>query len=302
LIVNASTGTAARASLTLVNRHALPGDAPYRRAETTDGRFDLRSVLPGAYYLTATTNGELLTGSLALNVSTEDRDGLILGLTAGHNLSGKVLAEGALAATNLAAVAVTLKPVPPALPGPAHDPVVESNTTLVMPVVRSTSRNGMLTFRDVRPWNYSVEVSHPFEEAYVKSIRLGTVDVLAAGLTLEGPPVDTLEVVLSSPGGRIEGVVFDSAQRTADGFRVVLIPERRERRDLYREVWTDNNGRFEILNLPPENYQLFAWEFEEYQMWLDPHFLRLYEGKGVPVRIEKGSRAIVKLQAIPPWF
>jgi hypothetical protein len=121
------------------------------------------------------------------------------------------------------------------------------------------------------------------------------------GLTMGQELLDELEVVLAAPGARVDGQVLDRMERPAVALRVVLIPEDRERRSLYRHTWTDEDGRFQMKNLSPGNYDLFAWEFVENEMWLDRDFLRLYEDKGVAIRLEKGRRALVTLHTIPPW-
>ena len=83
--------------------------------------------------------------------------------------------------------------------------------------------------------------------------------------------------------------------------RVVLLPDKdnRRRRDLYRTVLPDREGKFQIRNLPPGDYPVFAWEFVEDDAWPDPNYLALYEGKGVPVHIEESTPRKLTLQTIP---
>jgi hypothetical protein len=306
-IVDARTGNPIRfAQLGLMNSRSRLENAPsplYRTVAITDGRFDLRSVLPGRYDLVVESASPRLIGHLVLDVNEDDIEGLFVPLRAGLDLSARVSGEASsgVEKIDISRARVTLKPQLPAVVGPTHIPAARAET-LAFPPVTAAPTNGLLVLRGIQPWRYSVEVSHPFDDAYVKSIRLGSVDVLARGLTVEGPFAEQLEVVLASPGGRIEGQVLDAKDMPADILRVVLIPDQRERRDLYRHVWTDNAGRFEMRNLPPGDYQLFAWEFVDNEMWLDRDFLRLYEGKGIPVRLEEGGRRILKVNAIPPWF
>ncbi len=306
-IVDARTGETIRfAQLCLMDarrRSENPSGSLYRTVAITDGRFDLRGVLPGTYDLVVESNSHRLVGHIVLEVKEDNIEGLLVPVRAGVDLSVRVSGEVSpgVQKIDISRARVTLKPQPPAAVGPPHIPAAATEA-LAFPPVAASRNNGLLVLRGIQPWRYSVEVSHPFDDAYVKSIRLGSVNVIARGLTVEGPFDEELDLVLAAPAGRIEGQVFDSKNMPADMLRVVLIPEQRERRDLYRNVWTDDAGRFEIRNLPPGDYRLFAWEFVDQDAWLDSDFLRLYEAKGIPVRLQEGSRRILNVVAIPPWF
>lgn len=50
------------------------------------------------------------------------------------------------------------------------------------------------------------------ENYYVKSIRLGTVDVLNAGLHVDIPPEEQLEIVVDGGGAAVEGSVVNVKQ------------------------------------------------------------------------------------------
>jgi len=84
---------------------------------------------------------------------------------------------------------------------------------------------------------------------------------------------------------------------------VVLIPDaaRRDRRDLYKKVFSDNAGKFQLTGIAPGNYKLFAWEFVEDGAWEDPEFMRIYEDVGKTVRVAENGREAVDINLIPPW-
>jgi hypothetical protein len=177
--------------------------------------------------------------------------------------------------------------------------------TLEIPPVRGTLNNGVLEFRGISPWDYAIEVGHPFENAYVKAIRLGKFDVLAEGLHVEGPLQGELEIELAAPAGHIQGHMLDAAQKPISALRVVLLPDaprRRGHQRLQRSTLTDDAGYFQFGQLPPGDYRVFAWEFTEDGSWLDADFIRLYEDKGVRVHIEEGSRENLEIRPIPPWY
>jgi hypothetical protein len=321
-IVNMATGTVVpKAEVLLFRRNSARGAPPARTATSADGSFDLRNILPGSYIMVGmSSDGQTPSrGAIALDIRDADVNNLRVPLTAGHDLSGRVFIEAAgRSADELLNVVVTLRPDAPSttglLPSPTLiEPTIAGNVNYAeaglrpmveIPPVRGAASDGILALRGIGPWDYAVEVSHPLKDTYVKSIRLGVIDVLGNRLHVDGPFRDTLDVVLASPAGRIEGQLVDMAQKGVDAMPVVLVPDaqHRGRRDLYRNVLTDDDGRFQFGNLPPGDYWLFAWEFIEEGSWLDSEFLRLYEDKGTPVHVDQGSREVVEVRPIPAWY
>jgi hypothetical protein len=307
--------------LLLFQSGAFRGSPPFLTVESANGTFDVRNILPGTYTIVALSKdgNPRLMGSLVLDVSTADVTDLRIPVAAGFALKGQVSIPASNGnANDLSSVSVTLWPFAPSttglLPSPTFiEPIVRGTftyseaglrPTLEVPPIRSSLNNGALEFRGILPWSYAVEVHQPFENAYVKSIRLGKVDVLAEGLHIGGPLQDELEIELASPAGQIEGLVLDAARKAVRSLKVVLMPDapRRGRQDLLQSTLTDDAGRFQFGQLPPGDYRVFAWEFTEDGSWLDADFIRLYEDKGAPVHIVQGSREKLEIRPIPPWY
>jgi hypothetical protein len=80
---------------------------------------------------------------------------------------------------------------------------------------------------------------------------------------------------------------------------VVLVPRRRDRRELYRATRTDDEGRFSIRGIAPGGYQLFAWAEPPEGAWMDPEFLKPFETAAVPIDIKEKSRETVQLKLLP---
>src|SRR5262249_31646419 len=153
---------------------------------------------------------------------------------------------------------------------------------------------------DVSPGHYRVNVYVP-PGGYVKSMRTGNVDVLDAGLQLDRAPENPLEIVIGVNAGAIEGSVANAAGQNLPNRTVTLIPDARQRNrsDLYRYVATDRTGRFRLEDIPPGDYELFAWEEIERGAWQDPDYLQTYRGRGKSIHITEGSRESVQLTVIP---
>ena len=161
--------------------------------------------------------------------------------------------------------------------------------------------DGSFTLSNVTPSRYQVHIFGIPEDYYIKSVRLGDKDVLESGLDFTAGATGTLEIVVSSNGGQIEGVVLNADEQTVSAARVVLVPDepRRAQSRFYRDASTDQYGRFTIKGIAPGGYKLFAWEDVEDGAYESPDFLKPFEGLGEPKSIREGSRESAQLKLIP---
>jgi hypothetical protein len=226
---------------------------------------------------------------VAVDVGEADVDGVVLTLRAGFPLRGKIYVEGQASSTPVSAD--LLRNVLPFL-RPMGD-------TLFVGTTRpEISSDGSFVISQLLSGSYSVSLSGLPPDYYVKAVRFENIDVLREGLTLEGPPEASLDILVSPNAGRIEGTVM-TADGPIAGVQVVMIPRDRTRADLYKFANTDQNGRFTIRGIPPGQYKLFAWEEIETNAFRDPEFLRLYEELGKAVGIVEGDRVTVDVRLIP---
>jgi hypothetical protein len=80
---------------------------------------------------------------------------------------------------------------------------------------------------------------------------------------------------------------------------VVLVPEVRQRTDLYRTTITDPGGRFRLDRIAPGDYKVFAWTEVEADAWFDAEFMRNYENRGQPIQLKEGVTEPVQSTPIP---
>jgi hypothetical protein len=147
-------------------------------------------------------------------------------------------------------------------------------------------------------------VEASLENSYVKSIKLGNSDVLNDGLRIQSVRDNSsLEVVISMRGGTLEGRILDSEKMPASNSTVVLVPEtsRRQRGDLYKNVYADDSGHYRLTGIAPGNYKLFAWERIEDGAWQDPDFIKLYENRGTSVRVQEDQHGTMDTTLIRAW-
>jgi hypothetical protein len=264
-----------------------------------NGTFEIRDVAPGSYRIHAqlipdSTNFQLSIADLlknvsqaAVDVSNADVDNVLVSFTPGFSLRGRIEIQGSVTSTSWqpTGMMVFLQPqestlMPPSLP-------------------QNLKADGTFTIENVQPGDYRVTIEGQPPNSYIKSALLGRVDVLN-GFNLSGPTTDSLEVVLSTAAGEIEGTVVDSDRKPMRGVQVVLIPSaQRTRPDLYHIAASDQNGHFTMSTVVPGDYRLFAWEDLEPYAYMDPDFLRKYEDQGTSLVVLESSKSTIETKMIP---
>jgi len=165
----------------------------------------------------------------------------------------------------------------------------------------SIQADGAFFFRNLPPDVYSIQVAGAPEDAYLKSVKLGSLEVLETGIPLQRQSDFPLEVLFSPRGARVEGTVKRSDGTPVAGAQVVLVPEASKRRwrHLYRTAFTDADGNFLLRGAAPGTYKVFAWEEIDAGAWLAADVMAAVEDSGETVRLEESASARVELKPIP---
>src|SRR6185295_11946962 len=103
----------------------------------------------------------------------------------------------------------------------------------------------------------------------------------------------SFEILLSSKVGMITGEVRDEAGQPMPGSQVVLIPNRRDRTELFRPVTAASAGRFTIPSIAPGEYTLAAWEAMEPYAYFSPEHIAQAERAGKSIRVSESSNQTV---------
>jgi hypothetical protein len=336
VVVNGTTGRPGPATLIAIPKKSSPNMAVLTGNADSNGVFDLAGAMPAtSYSLFATTTtantagipaatvaaaaaagvtlpgaGTTLLGYVPVEVSNMDVDGVKVVTTPGINLTGRVVIEGRSRSDNdpdLARMRVGLRRDPDniATPGPlAAQPATTAPGTAPVPARPpngAVSGTGDFT-ATINTGDFKVTVSPLPPNTFIKTIRMGNVDVLSQGLQIYGQPDSALEVIIGSGGSELTGTVTNSAMRITPNAVVVLVPDSlnlQRRPDLYRSGATDHEGRFKLQNVLPGTYKLFAWEYASPDAWFDPAFMQLYEAFGKPVSVREGEKQDIAANVIP---
>jgi 5-hydroxyisourate hydrolase-like protein (transthyretin family) len=289
------------------------------RYEASDGSFEIRNLSPGKYTLTATLPRQqpaaappdisTLTpeersalfrfdmaedrqrprASTVLNVVNADVEGLTLTVGTGYSISGRFRIE-----TNTASPPMQIESLRILLSSPSMGRFNEFANML-----DSTAADGSFRLSSILPGEYSLFVFGVPAGFYVKHARLGGADVLNGVFRVSGPQSDTLDILISSNVGSVAGVATDAAGQPASGAHVVLIPNNRERTELFRPVSSDSTGRFNIPLVVPGDYILAAWDAIEPNAFFDPELIRQAERLGKAIRVAESSNQTTTVTSIP---
>ena len=82
-------------------------------------------------------------------------------------------------------------------------------------------------------------------------------------------------------------------------FRPCWCPRLVARQALYRNEFTDQEGRFTFRGITPGDYRIFAWEDIEPFAYFDPAVVKQYEAAGKLVHIQESSAESVEVRLIP---
>ena len=265
-------------------------------ATDASGNFEIAAVAPGRYLVTASAGN--LSGRTLVEVRDRDVTNVVVSLLPGANITGRIVIERAAPASPDPAMA-TLRVVL------RSDPLIAgTNVNGVSPQPDgSFTITGVPASGDYRvlvapiltgatpPESSPPGIPPALRNLYVKSIRMGDLDVLNDRLHLESLPREPMVIVIGSNPGTLQGRVMNDRQQPAAGATVVLIHDDGLRyRVNEKTMLSDPSGQFEFQNVAPGNYKVFAWERVETGAWQDPDFMRPFESRGVPVRVDEGGR------------
>jgi hypothetical protein len=263
--------------------------------------FDLL-LLPGTYTVNATSaSGE---GSITFQLGAADIENLVIATTPTFDIAGRIAVDGnPSGAAALGALHITLRRDPPR-EEPRSSFLSYStplpNGSFTVSASAGDYRVNIAPLLNVTPVRIPMTTLPPaLQNAYVKSIRMGNMDVLNGTLHLESKPSAPLDVVIGMNAGALDGQVVTVQQGLVADVSVVLVPDVRRRTELYRTTTTDTAGRFHFDRVPPGDYKAFAWEEVQEGAWFDPEFMRANENRGVPVRIAEGRTENARIEVVP---
>jgi hypothetical protein len=337
-VVDSNGQPAKGAALRGIPRQSSPSVMILTATADANGNFDLMGAVPGSYAVFAVTTAPALItdlqraslmaagldptrviagitselGYAAVDVGNAQVAGIKINTVRGIGLTGRVVIEGSpvLGDGNpaLGKIVVSLRRDPlilymPDAMIPLPRPPTPAGATTIPPAPVNGQVNDKGAFNILAGLgDFRVNVTNIPANAYVKSIRMGNVDVLSGGLQISGPVDNPLDVVIGTDGGETAGTAVNDRAEVQANVVVALVPESpllRKRFDLYRSATTDFAGKFRLRNIPPGTYKIFSWPYADPDVWQDPQFLQPYESVGKLLTVREGSTQETQVRVTP---
>ena len=215
------------------------------------GRFRITGVAPGSYSVQAlkVEDDKQRMAEHSVTVSAEDITGLELVLLPPVKVSGQITFEGSASLRSERGM-VWLSSITQGGHKFGAGEIKKDNTFVL---------------DNLLPGRYAISVTALAGDAYLKSARLGTADVLTKGLRVgRAAPAGTLELVVSPFGASVEGAVTKTQKAVAGAYvRAEMTNAGEGRRSTNTETQTDQYGHFAFHALPPGEYTFSVSEEEQ---------------------------------------
>lgn len=264
-----------------------------------DGSFELHNVLPGSYFvwlINRTSTPEAMFVAQTIEVKDSDLENVRLTPVSTSEVRGQLRMENGQKA-DWAGVSLLLQSSDDPLDLRGQFGGQRETTTA------QVKKDGSFDLKTVPAGNYHVRVFPELaalRDCFMKSVNAGGKDLADSGFTISGG-IWSLDVVLSSTGASVDGVVVDDKNQPVADAEVVAIPEatRQKRRDLYQQGRADQHGHFNLHGLNPGEYTVMALEDLD-DDFRDPEFLKSHEGIGQTIHLDEGEHKSISLQLLSP--
>jgi len=267
-------------------------DMEWRSGGATS-KFEFPGLQPGTYLLftqpfpinvidpatAVAKDATYLAGKLEITITDADQEGLVLTLTNGIDLAGRIRIVGDT-------------------PNPALLQQISCcNVTLNAEGGQAGAKitpQGAFLFHGLIPDAYRVRLYQLPEGTYLKSVRFNQDDVTGKQFELTPGIRGDLEIVLSSNAADITGVVRNENGDAVPGVNVQTYLGD----ELKRDAVTDQNGSYHLTGLAPGDYRIYAWEDIERGLAQDPDFRTAFESRAAAVKLEEKSHESIELKLI----
>ncbi|HTG75128.1 MAG TPA: hypothetical protein VMB70_15240, partial [Terriglobia bacterium] len=108
---------------------------------------------------------------------------------------------------------------------------------------------------------------------------------------------EPLQLVLKTDGGTIEGSVKEREQAVGQAF-VVLAPKDRRLQQNFRTANANLEGIFKLTAIPPGEYDLYAFDRNEDDDYLDEVFLQAFADRAAAAKIAPRSNQMAALTVL----
>src|SRR5262245_8612819 len=276
-----------------------------------NGNFTITNVAPGDYtlqtrsmqFMTTGDGGnsmvftarvgvgadgnEAETGSLPVSVNGEDLTGVVIVTSKGATATGHVTFEGGAKPTTLTSIRVTASPVD------SDGPMISYAGLGSVKADGTFELKGLSGTRVVRATGLPAGWM-------LKSVRVNGNDITDSGMDFKsGEAVTGVDVVLTSKLTEVNGTVKAGSAQAKD-YTLVVFSDEPQKWSVPNSRYVagtrpDQEGRFQVKNLPAGGYYAIAVDYLAQGEWNDPDVLERLKPKATSFSIDEGETKTLSL-------
>jgi carboxypeptidase family protein len=230
---------------------------------------------------------EAETGSLPVTVNGEDLSGVVIVTAKGATASGHLTFEGGAKPTALTNIRVTATPVE------MDGPMISFGGPGSVKADGTFELKGLSGTRIVRA------ASLP-PGWMLKAVRVNGNDITDAGIDFKaGEAVTGIDIVLTSKLTEVNGTVKAGSAQAKD-YTLVIFSDESQKWSIPNTRYVagtrpDQEGRFQVKNLPAGGYYAIAVDYLAQGEWNDPDVLERLKPKATSFSIDEGETKTLSL-------
>jgi len=265
----------------------------------TPGAFEIPSVPPGNYDLFASMgapNGSpgpggnvQAWGRAIVEVRDQNVENVRLTIRPSVDVTGVVKIDGKPASEG-GTLKIGLSPT-----GSASR---IANYRGILDRTQSPDANGKVTIPRAAEGNYQVFVQG-VDNLFIADVRQGDTSILTHGIDVRNATPSPFEVMLSSNGGAVEGIVSHGDKSPMGGATVLLVPADKQLLSMYKTTTAGADGKFQFRGIRPGEYKVFGGPPAALPSGgLTAEFVSSIESKGANVTIKAATSSRIDVEAI----
>jgi hypothetical protein len=158
--------------------------------------------------------------------------------------------------------------------------------------------NGKVTIPRAAEGNYQFFIQGA-DDLYIADVRQGDTSILASGIDVRNATPAPFEILLSSGGSIVEGVVLNADKSPVNGALVLLVPADKQLFRSYKTATAGADGKYSFRGVRPGEYKVFAGPPGALPPGgLTPELLSTIEPRGTSVTVKAGTSAVADVGVI----
>jgi hypothetical protein len=167
-------------------------------------------------------------------------------------------------------------------------------------IIANAAADGTFTLKQVPPGEWVLNISPLPPGAFLKAARFGDQDIRFARMEIEPGSQDSLNVVISMNTAQVHGQV-DAGSGDSKRAGVLLAPtgQHSTLTRFFYDVAADDTGKFELKDIAPGKYKIFALEKLAPAEFKTPEAAGQLDPLGEEIELAEGASLEVHPKLIP---